>query len=447
MLDIDDPVADAPAMATPVATPVPKPRRSRSRPEDRPLITDDYVREIIANRDQLDLPNVVRDGTAAGTLGFAFRRSRRDFVVRYTTRGGIERLYPIGPWPRWNTERARRRANEVLTEVDRGGDPMGDQHARRKAPTVAELIVTFIADHVPSLAHTTQTAYRQQLRDYIEPAIGRKRVDDVTHADAIAAINKITRASNRPLANRVQGLGHTLFEFARRLGVRTKPNPFSDVRRSKEHPRHRYLDEDELGRLLGALAEERHDPDGARVVKLLLTCGARRNEVLDMKWADLDLSKAKWSKPATSVKQARAHFAPLNALAIKLLTEIRSEQLAGHKRLGSLVFPPGATFARIGKLQRSWKRLCRRAKLENLRLHDLRHCYASYCASGGASLLVIGELLGHKSAQTTKRYSHLLDSPLREFTEKVGRLIEAAEPTAVAGEILPLRGHRKGMGE
>jgi integrase len=434
-------------MATPAATPPPKRRREKSRLEDRPFITDDYVKEIIANGEQLDLPNVVRDGGPGATVGFAFRRSRRDFVLRYSTRDDIERLYPIGPWPRWNTERARRRANEVLTEVDRGGDPMGDQHARRKAPTVAELIATFIADHVPSLAHTTQTAYRQQLRDYIEPAIGRKRVDDVTHADAMAVINKITRAGNKPLANRVQGLGHTLFDFARRLGVRTKPNPFSDVRRSKEHPRHRYLDEDELGRLLGALAEERHDPDGARVIKLLLTCGARRNEVLGMKWADLDLSKAKWSKPATSVKQARAHFLPLNSVTIKLLTEIRSEQLAGPRRLPSYVFHGATSFARVGKLARTWKRLCRRAKLENLRLHDLRHCYASYCASGGASLLVIGELLGHRSAATTKRYSHLLDSPLREATEKVGALIAAAEPTAPSGEVLPLHGGRKGTGE
>ena len=400
-----------------------------------------------AVRRRLRTSNLILD-QAAMNVGFAFRRSRRDFVVRYTTRNGIERLEPIGPWPRWNTQRARKRADEILTEVDRGADPMGEEHARRRAPTVAELVATFIADHVPSLAHTTQTAYRQQLRDYIDPAIGRKRVDDVAHADAMAVINKITRAGNKPLANRVQGLGHTLFDFARRLGVRTNPNPFSDVRRSKEHPRHRYLDEDELGRLLGALAEERHDPDGARVIKLLLTCGARRNEVLGMKWADLDLSKAKWSKPATSVKQARAHFLPLNSVTIKLLSEIRSEQLAGSRRLPSYVFHGATSFARVGKLARTWKRLCRRAKLTNFRLHDLRHAYASFCASGGSSLLVIGELLGHRNAATTKRYSHLLDSPLREATEKVGALITAAEPAAApAGDVVPIRGRCKKMGK
>jgi hypothetical protein len=109
MLDLNDPPADAPTMITPALEAAPKRRRSKSQMEDRPLITDDYVREIIANGAQLDLPNVVRDGTAAGTFGFAFRQSRRDFVVRYTTRAGIERLYPIVPWPRWNTQRARAR--------------------------------------------------------------------------------------------------------------------------------------------------------------------------------------------------------------------------------------------------------------------------------------------------------------------------------------------------
>jgi integrase len=430
-------------MITPVVTPVPKPRRSRSRPEDRPLITDDYVREIIANGNQLDLPNVVRDGTGAGTFGFAFRQSRRDFVVRYTTRAGIERLYPIGPWPRWNTQRARKRADEILTEVDRGADPMGEEHARRRAPTVAELIETFTADHLPTLAANTATGYAQQLRDYVAPAIGRKRVDDVEHKDALAIFNKITRAGDKPLANRVQGLGHTLFDFAARLGLRSKPNPFADIKRNREHPRHRFPDEDELRRLLAAMADERHDIDGVRAIKVMLLSGARRGEVLAIRWCDVDLTKARWSKPASSVKQARAHHVPLNGPAVKLLTEIRDEQLSGHKRLSTYVFPGGGSFAHVGRISRTWKRLCRRAKLTDFRLHDLRHAYASFCASGGSSLLVIGELLGHRNAATTKRYSHLLDSPLREATEKVGALIAAAEPAAPAGDVVPITGRRK----
>jgi hypothetical protein len=124
MLHLDAPPADAPAMTISVATPenAATPRRSRSRMEDRPPLTDDYVRAIIANGDHL--PNLVRDGGPGATTGFAFRRSKRDYVVRYTYRASTERLFRIGPWPRWNTEKARKRANEVLIEVDKGAMPL-----------------------------------------------------------------------------------------------------------------------------------------------------------------------------------------------------------------------------------------------------------------------------------------------------------------------------------
>ena len=115
----------------------------------------------------------------------------------------------------------------------------------------------------------------RQHRDGLRPSCARlrcardraQRVDDVEHKDALAIFNKITRAGDKPLANRVQGLGHTLFDFAARLGLRSKPDPFADIKRNREHPRHRFPDEDELRRLLAAIADERHDIDGVRAIR------------------------------------------------------------------------------------------------------------------------------------------------------------------------------------
>jgi len=158
---------DSPTQNPPAETPV-RPRRSRM--EDRPLLTDDLVRDIL--KDGTGLPNVVYDGKG-GITGFGFRRKDRKWVLNYTVRGkGIERRYPVGGWPIWKTERARKRAIELRIAIDQGGDPQGEEGDARRAPTVADLVARSREDHLPTRRPKTVESYVHQLDRYILPALG-----------------------------------------------------------------------------------------------------------------------------------------------------------------------------------------------------------------------------------------------------------------------------------
>jgi integrase len=145
-----------------------------------------------------------------------------------------------------------------------------------------------------------------------------------------------------------------------------------------------------------------------------------------MRWADVDLTEGTWSKPPSSTKQKEHHQVPLSAPVRQLLSEIRKQQADKRHVLPEYVFPgTGVTGHRI-ELKKDWRQLTKAAQISKLRLHDLRHSYASQLVSGGASLPLIGALLGHSNPSTTARYSHLFDDPQRAATERVGAVIANA---------------------
>ena len=140
---------------------------------------------------------------------------------------------------------------------------------------------------------------------------------------------------------------------------------------------------------------------------MLLLTGARRGEVQGARWDHFDLESGVWTKPGSTTKQKTVHRAPLSAPARQLLSDIRSNS----DTRSEYVFPSRNSH-RV-EVKRNWAAICRAAEIEDLRIHDLRHSYASLLASGGASLPVIGALLGHSQPATTARYAHLMDDPLR----------------------------------
>jgi integrase len=210
-------------------------------------------------------------------------------------------------------------------------------------------------------------------------------------------------------------------------------NPCRDVARNKEHGRERYLSEAELARLLGALDSYR-DQRVASIFRLLLLTGARRGEVLSLRWEDIK-DPAVWTKPHARTKQRETHAVPLSAAAQAVLAE-----LAKDKDEGGFVFPAGrGASGPMRTAEKPWRTICRAAGITGLRTHDLRHDYASRLVSAGVSLHIVGGLLGHKKPSTTARYAHLHDDALRAATEKVG---VAISQTTTGGEIIPIRKHR-----
>jgi integrase len=351
----------------------------------------------------------------------------RSYILRYTTRAGRERTYTIGDATVWRCTDARAKARDLRRDIEDGGDPLADIEAERSAPTVWELCDRFEAEHLPRKRPRTADDYRRMLRIHVRPHFGRyTKVADVRFEDIDALHRKITKAGSTYAANRTIALLSKMFSLAVRWRMRPD-NPAKGIERNYEAKRKRYLNGDELARLTGVLAKY-PDKQAADIVRLLLLSGARRGEVLAMRWADVDLTEGVWTKLGSTTKQRTDHIVPLSAPARALLSDIAERYAREHpkKPLGEYVFPGNGGQSHVVDIKRPWRHILRAAGIAGLRLHDLRHSYASQLASGGASLPLIGALLGHSNPTTTARYSHLFDDPQRAATEKVGAIIAAA---------------------
>jgi integrase len=371
-----------------------------------------------------DVPGFGCRVTAAGARGFIFN---------YRTKAGRERRITIGSFPNWTVGAARIKARAFRHLVEDGGDPLADIEEVRAAPTVADLCKRFQDEHLPRRRSGTALNYELLLGLHVRPHFGpHVKVAEVTIDHIEALHRKITEAGSPYAANRTMAVLSKMFSLAIRWGMRAD-NPATGIERNPDSGRKRYLKGDELARLIKALAAH-PDRQAADIVRVLLLTGARRGEVLSMRWADVDLTEGSWIKPAASTKQKAEHIVPLSAPARQLLAEIAAKQ---RKPLGEYVFPSDGKTGHVVELKRAWRALAKAANLNGLRVHDLRHSFASTLASGGASLPLIGALLGHSNPATTHRYAHLFDDPQRAAVERVAAIIGAAgEP---ATEPTPLK--------
>ncbi len=187
-----------------------------------------------------------------------------------------------------------------------------------------------------------------------------------------------------------------------------------------EHPRQRFLSETELASVVEAL-DRMPNQSAANAIRLLILTGARRSEVLSAHWNEFDLTAGTWTKPAAKVKIRREMTIPLSGVVLSLLQEMKVE---AHS---DFLFP-----SRVGgpikEIKSSWSWLMKEIRLKNFRIHDLRHTYASILVSQGHSLQVIGRLMGHSQNQTTARYAHLYDNPLRLAQDGVGAAVQGNKP-------------------
>jgi integrase len=419
----------------------------------------------MAARKSNKLPNCFADLSpppADSTAGYRMIKDHdiRRLYLRITKTGAKSwvhvgaRSYTIGTFDDWPYPRARERARELNRLIDDGKDPHAEREARKAAPTVNELIEKWrddVQSKVPSkLRPGTVKEYEGMIRQWIAPYLGDMRVPDVTPDDIEELHRKITvDGKNRGTpsrANHVVAFASTLFSLAVRKRVRTD-NPCAGVERNREVPRFRMLSGDEFGRLLTAISECRN-PQSRRAMRVSLTTGARRGEVLGMRWDQLDLTSGTWLKQVRDTKQKALHHFPLPAPARADLGEIRREQEERAARTGRPM--PGYVFPAAGKrdvpvreISTAWHTVCKRAGLEDLHFHDLRHVFASYFASTGTGLPLIGRLLGHSQSRTTERYSHVHLDPLRAEVERFGAFIAAVEKDQSSGEVVTLPGSQR----
>lgn len=376
----------------------------------------------------LEAPSKGNKITYCSTVkGFGVRvtaAGNKSFVLNYTV-AGRERRYTIGQYPAWSVAAARTEAKGLRKEIDQGIDPLDERNSRREAPTMQRLWEEYETLHLPTKAVRSQADDRSMWSKYILPQLGKMtKVEDVTARDVDSLHGKI-KAVTPVRANRVVEVLRKAFNLAIRWKWRSD-NPCNGVAWAFEPERERFLSKAELKKLAQAL-DKHPDQRGCDAIRLLILTGARSGEVLKSTWDMFDLGEGIWTKPSHHTKQRRTHRVPLSGPVITLLRLMNTEATItenGQTKLRSQFLFPNSEGKPLQDIKRTWHEVRDSAKFSDVRLHDLRHTYASILASAGQSLPVIGALLGHTQTQTTMRYAHLYDGPLRLATDAVATALE-----------------------
>ena len=406
--------------------------------------------------DKLAPASVVWD---SDVRGFGVRRQRRDavYILKYRS-GGKQRVFTIGlHGSPWTVETARKEARRLLGEVARGTDPAALRDKMAAAPTLAAFSERYLAEVSDTHKKASTASHeRRALNQHILPRLGARKVAEIDRGD-VARIHAAMSATPA-MANRALALLSHMLTYAAEKGARVEgPNPCRRIKRYQEHSRERFLSEAELGRLGGAITEAesagipwapdpekkaKHAPKdekrrikidafSAAALRLLLFTGARLREILHLKWEQVDFDRGLlFLADSKTGKKAIVLNAP--ALAV----------LNGLERFGSYVIQGESLAKPRADLKRPWTLVRRHAGLEGLRIHDLRHTYASFGAGSGLGLPIIGKLLGHAQASTTARYAHLDNDPVRRASESIAGRIAAAmgdKPATADAEVIPLR--------
>jgi integrase len=354
-------------------------------------------------------------------IGFGVRYQRRDKVFVYKCRiGNRQRWFAIGKYGQpWTVADAENRVKVIQGDIAKDLDPAAIRDERVRNPTLREVGAIFLETVVSKKRKATQVLYRDFLERLTYPKLGDVKIAQIKFTD-IAMLHYGLR--NTPItANRAIASLSTLFSWCERCGLRPKhSNPVQGVERFPEKSKERFLSPRELSRLGMALARaERNNTESIFVlaaIRLLIFTGCRRNEILELEWKDIKFERAMLFLPETKTG-ARPVYLSAPALSV----------LAGLPRVSRnpFVIVGDKEGQRLVNLRKPWLRICKVARLKDVRIHDLRHSFASVGVSGGASLPIIGKLLGHAKSSTTEKYSHLAADPVRAVNEVMGNQIAA----------------------
>lgn len=366
--------------------------------------------------------------TAAGVVSFIL-----DYRIF-----GRRRRFTIGRYPELTATAARAEAGELKARIRAGHDPMEERHQMRGEPSLADLIAAYKeSEGFQRLQALTRRNYRQMFDKIVTPKLGNHRLKAIGKRD-IEGLHASLKTTPYH-ANRVLSLLSKMFNFAIE-GKTIVENPAKGVKKFPEEKRESWLSVEQIQKFREAL-DTYQDQSAANCLRLLLLTGSRAGEALRAEWKEFDLERGVWTKPSHHTKQKKTEHVPLSAPTLDLLCSMKPKNATGP------LFPGRESGHRVS-LKRPWMQACKAAGLvtvemvkgkrkgkdgapkmlkrykPTVRLHDLRHSYASHLVSNGVGLQIVGKLLGHVQASTTMRYAHLQDEALRAATNQLAKIID-----------------------
>jgi len=344
----------------------------------------------------------------------------RTFYFKRTVNYKRQQLL-IGRYPEISIDEARAKTLELANRIAKGEDPMLTKRRGKEELNFGELLAAYIEGHarLRCLAcKEIEAVFRRYLSDWKERKLSSIKVTDVQER-----INKIAQENGRVPANHTLTYARAAVNWCIKSGLTECANPWTQVKKFKTQARERFLLPDEMGRFLSALEELPNEHGIRDYIYLSLYTGARRSNVLAMRWDQIDFDLAIWRIPRT--KNGDSQILPLTTAALKIL-KCRND----NGPASEWVFPSDTSeTGHLMEPKKGWHAVLKAAKITDLRLHDLRRTLGSYMAIGNQSLQVIGKVLGHKSPAATQIYSRLTNAPLLHAMEQAQKDMEmAAKP-------------------
>src|SRR5450759_3816 len=363
----------------------------------------------------------------------------KTYYQRYTDERGRERQFKIGSADVLTVRQARRKAKQIKAQAILGFDPQNERQERRSIPTLR----AFVEDRYIPFVQTYKRSWRTDetvLRIHVLPLLGPLFLDEITTERIIDIVATMRGDDYAPgTIARVIVILRYLFNLARKWNVlKGNENPAAGIPVPPDVQRNRFLDKSEIERLVEALVRDENQV-AAKAILLLLLTGARRNEITHACWEHVNLRSSTLFVPLS--KSGKSRYVFLNAAATEVLRSV--PRLSGNP----YVFPSPLTGRPCASLHFPWHRIRTEAGLADVRLHDLRHKFASVLINKGKRLYTVQRLLGHANARATQRYAHLDQQFLVEATEAMGSLVSSALKRASNSQPKPISDFRPDKSE
>lgn len=392
-----------------------------------------YLKTKITTRavESLKPGEALSDITLPGYHVRCQKGARVYFVRKYAF--GQRHYFNIGEHAKAGlTERkARDKAEGIIYEIKQGNNPTAERQKMRDMPTLNTFANFFFETYASKLKQSTLADYKSSYNTHVRNSkLGKLKLDRITHQNLTALHFKLKE--KRRSANKILQILSSMYNEAQRAGyVEFGFNPTKNIKHYKIEARQRFLSEAELEQIGGVLSQAEEDGSESlyaiAAIRLLIFTGARRNEILTLRWEWVDFERGVLNLPDSKTGSKIIHLSPPALELLSTLPRVRGNPFV------IVGLRPGT---HLVNLRKTWVRVREKAgitpitlpdeTLQHARLHDLRHSFASIAVNGGASLPMIGALLGHSQVSTTARYAHLADDPLKKVNDDAGNIAARA---------------------